>query len=207
MKRTLVLVRHGQSEFNFKKLYTGRRDPELTLQGIAEARAAGRKLSECGYRFDIAFTSEFRRARHTLELILSELGQRDLTVIVDGALNERDYGVLTGLDRQEATDRYGKINLRAWRRSFDAAPPGGESLRETVRRVTGFYDRMILPFVLEGKRMLVSAHSNSLRALIMNIEKLGEEQVATRRFETGIPVAYCLSANGSARSWETLRPA
>jgi 2,3-bisphosphoglycerate-dependent phosphoglycerate mutase len=207
MKRIIVLVRHGQSEFNFRKLYTGRRDPELTPQGAEEARAAGRKLGESGYQFDIAFTSEFRRAQHTLELILNELGQGHLTVVRDEALNERDYGVLTGLDRQEATDRFGKTNLRAWRRSFDAAPPGGESLRETVRRVTGFYERTILPFVLEGRRVLVSAHSNSLRALIMNIEKLGEEQAATRRFETGIPVAYCLSASGSASTCQTLRPA
>ena len=206
MKRIIVLVRHGQSEFNFRNLYTGRRDPELTAQGVEEARAAGRKLGESGYRFDIAFTSEFRRAQHTLELILSELGQSNLTVVRNGALNERDYGVLTGLDRQEATDRFGKINLRAWRRSFDAAPPEGESLRETVRRVTGFYDRAILPLVLEGGRILVSAHSNSLRALIMAIEKLGEEQAAARSFETGVPVAYSLSATGSANSWQILRP-
>jgi 2,3-bisphosphoglycerate-dependent phosphoglycerate mutase len=207
MKRILVLVRHGQSEFNFRNLYTGRRDPELTLQGIGEARAAGRTLSDTGYQFDIAFTSEFRRAQHTLEIILSELGQRDLTVIKDGALNERDYGALTGLNRHEATDRFGKTNLRAWRRSFDAAPPGGESLRETVRRVAGFYDQTIFPLLLEGRRVLVSAHSNSLRALSMNIEKLGEEQAAIRRFETGVPVVYCLSTDGSATSWQTLNPA
>jgi 2,3-bisphosphoglycerate-dependent phosphoglycerate mutase len=206
MKRTLVLVRHGQSEFNSRNLYTGQRDPELTPQGIAEARAAGRKLGEGGYQFDIAFTSEFRRARHTLELILSELGQRELAVITDGALNERDYGALTGLDRQEAVDRFGKTNLRAWRRSFDAAPPGGESLKETVQRVTAFYQLTILPVVLKGKRVLVSAHSNSLRALIMNIEKLGEDEVAARGFETGVPVVYCLGADGSADSWQILRP-
>jgi 2,3-bisphosphoglycerate-dependent phosphoglycerate mutase len=207
MKRIIVLVRHGQSEFNFRNLYTGRRDPELTAQGVEEARAAGRKLGESGYRFDIAFTSEFRRAQHTLELILSELGQSNLTVVRNGALNERDYGVLTGLDRQEATDRFGKINLRAWRRSFDAAPPEGESLRETVRRATEFYDRTILPLVLDGGRVLVSAHSNSLRALMMTIEKLGEEQAAARSFETGVPIAYCLSATGSANSSRILRPA
>ena len=207
MKRIIVLVRHGQSEFNFRKLYTGRRDPELTAQGVEEARAAGRKLGESGYRFDIAFTSEFRRAQHTLELILSELDQSHLTVVRNGALNERDYGVLTGLDRQEATDRFGKTSLRAWRRSFDAAPPGGESLRETVRRVTDYYDRTILPLVLEGGRVLVSAHSNSLRALIMNIEKLGEEQAVARSFETGVPVAYRFGANGSVNSWQILRPA
>ncbi|HKG75578.1 MAG TPA: 2,3-bisphosphoglycerate-dependent phosphoglycerate mutase [Aestuariivirgaceae bacterium] len=207
MKRIIVLVRHGQSEFNSRKLYTGRCDPELTPQGIEEARAAGRKLGERGHQFDIAFTSEFRRAQHTLELILAELRQGNLTIVRDGALNERDYGVLTGLDRQQATERFGKANLLAWRRSFDAAPPGGESLRETVRRATGFYERTILPFVLEGKRVLVSAHSNSLRALIMAIEKLGEEQAAARSFETGVPVAYCMSATGSANSWQTLRPA
>jgi 2,3-bisphosphoglycerate-dependent phosphoglycerate mutase len=202
MKRIIVLVRHGQSEFNFRKLYTGRCDPELTPQGIEEARAAGRKLGERGHQFDIAFTSEFRRAQHTLELILAELGQGNLTVVRDGALNERDYGVLTGLDRQQATERFGKANLLAWRRSFDAAPPGGESLRETVRRATGFYERTILPFVLEGKCVLVSAHSNSLRALIMKIEKLGEDQAATRTFGTGVPIAYCLNADGSAGSAE-----
>jgi 2,3-bisphosphoglycerate-dependent phosphoglycerate mutase len=207
VKRVVVLVRHGQSEFNFRKLYTGRRDPELTLQGVEEARAAGRKLGESGYRFDIAFTSEFRRAQHTLDLILSELGQNHLTVVRNGALNERDYGVLTGLDRQEATDRFGKANLRAWRRSFDAAPPGGESLRETVRRVAGFYDRTILPLVLDGGRVLVSAHSISLRALIMTMEKLSEERAAARSFETGVPVAYCLSATGSVDCWQTLKPA
>ena len=206
MKRTLVLVRHGQSEFNFKNLYTGRCDPELTPQGIAEARAAGRKLGESGYRFDIAFTSEFRRARHTLELILAELGQRELTVITDGALNERDYGALTGLSRQEATDRFGKTRLRAWRKTLDAAPPGGESIREMASRVSAFYARTILPLILQGNRILVTAHSNSLRALIMNIERLDDDAAAARGVETGVPVAYCLGADGSVDSWQILRP-
>jgi 2,3-bisphosphoglycerate-dependent phosphoglycerate mutase len=204
MKRTLVLVRHGQSEFNSRNLYTGRRDPELTPQGIAEALAAGRKLGQSGYQFDIAFTSEFRRARHTLELILSELGQRELTVITDGALNERDYGALTGLDRQEAVDRFGKINLRAWRKSFDGTPPDGESLRDTAARVSAFYDRAILPQVLDGKSVLVSAHADTLRAL--TIEKFGEESAARCSFETGVPIAYELAADGSVLSHLMLRP-
>jgi 2,3-bisphosphoglycerate-dependent phosphoglycerate mutase len=206
MHGTLVLVRHGQSEFNLRNLYTGRRDPKLTRLGIEQARAAGHRLAAEGYRFDTAFTSELLRARHTLHIILHELAQTDLTIVADGALNERDYGALAGLDRQQAVDRFGKINLRAWRKTFDAAPPGGESIREMSGRVSEFYSRSILPLISEGKHVLVVAHSNSLRALIMRIELLHEEEAASRRPETGIPLAYQLDADGAVASCRTLRP-
>ncbi len=206
MTRTLVLVRHGQSEFNAKNLYTGRRDPALTPQGIAEARAAGRKLGESGYRFDIAFSSELRRARDTLELILAELGQQRTPIITHRALNERDYGALSGLTRLEATNLFGKINLRAWRRTFDAAPPGGESLKDTGQRVTAFYKQAILPLILAGKTTLICAHSNSLGVLIMSIEQLSADELSARHLQTGVPVAYRLRADGLVDLSLTLRP-
>ena len=134
-ERILVLVRHGQSEWNLKNLFTGWRDPDLTEQGVAEARAAGRKLKAQGLRFDVGFTSALVRAQHSLDLMLEELGQADLPVFKDQALNERDYGDLVGLNKDDVRAKWGAEQVHIWRRSYDVAPPGGESLKDTAARV------------------------------------------------------------------------
>ena len=170
MNRLLVLVRHGQSDWNLKNLFTGWKDPGLTQQGIAEAGAAGEELRQHGYRFDVAFTSDLKRAQHTLDIMLDKLGQTDLPIIKDKALNERDYGELTGLNKDDARKRWGEEQVHIWRRSFDIAPPGGESLKDTAARVLPYFEKEILPRVLKGERVLVSAHGNSLRALIMALD-------------------------------------
>src|SRR5437588_2529777 len=162
--RLLVLVRHGQSEWNLKNLFTGWKDPDLTEQGIAEAKAAGRKLKEQGLTFDLAFTSVLTRAQHTLKLMLAEIGQTGLPTRKDQALNERDYGELSGLNKDDARKRWGEQQVHVWRRSYDVAPPGGESLKDTAARVLPYYIEYILPRVMTGRRVLVSAHGNSLRA-------------------------------------------
>ena len=204
MSRDLVLVRHGQSEWNLKNLFTGWKDPDLTPTGIEEAKAAGRKLKEAGYRFDVAFTSVLKRAQHTLDLILAELGQRNLEIRRDMALNERDYGDLTGLNKDEARKRWGPEQVHVWRRSFDIPPPGGESLKDTAARVLPYFETEILPRVLKGERVLVSAHGNSLRALIMSLEGLSGEEILKRELATGVPIVYHLDATGGIVSHEVL---
>jgi 2,3-bisphosphoglycerate-dependent phosphoglycerate mutase len=205
MDRELVLVRHGQSDWNLKNLFTGWEDPDLSEQGIAEAKAAGRKLKATGHRFDIAFTSALKRAQHTLSLMLEELGQRDLVTIKDQALNERDYGDLTGLNKDEARKRWGKEQVHIWRRSFDIPPPGGESLKDTADRVLPYFRSQVLPRVLKGERVLISAHGNSLRALIMELEKLSGDEIVVRELATGIPIVYRLNPDGTVRSCEALK--
>jgi 2,3-bisphosphoglycerate-dependent phosphoglycerate mutase len=204
MSRDLVLVRHGQSEWNLKNLFTGWKDPDLTPKGIEEAQSAGRKLKEAGYRFDVAFTSVLKRAQHTLDLILAELGQRNLEIRKDKALNERDYGALTGLNKDEARKRWGPQQVHIWRRSFDVPPPGGESLKDTAARVLPYFETEILPRVLKGERVLVAAHGNSLRALIMSLEGLSGEAILKRELETGVPIVYHLDADGGIVSSEVL---
>ena len=197
MERLLVLVRHGQSEWNLKNLFTGWKDPDLTPKGIEEARAAGRKLKALGHRYDVAFTSALTRAQHTLRLILEEIGQPDLTTIRDQALNERDYGDLTGLDKDAARQRFGEAQVHVWRRSYDIPPPGGESLKMTAERVLPYFARQIEPRVLKGERVLVAAHGNSLRALIMKLEGLTGDEIVKRELATGAPVIYRLDGDGS----------
>ncbi len=165
MQRLLVLVRHGQSEWNLKNLFTGWENPDLTDKGIEEARAMGRILKARGVKFDRAFTSNLIRAQRTLDLILEELGQCDLAVLRDEALNERDYGDLCGLNKDEARKKWGDEQVHLWRRSYDVEPPGGESLKDTVARTLPYYCQTILPAVLSGQASIVSAHGNSLRAL------------------------------------------
>ena len=162
--RLLVLVRHGQSEWNLKNLFTGWRDVDLTEHGITEARDAGRKLKAQGIAFDVAFTSVLKRATRTLDLMLAEMGQTKIPVFKDKALNERDYGDLSGLNKDDARKKWGEEQVHIWRRSYDVAPPSGELLRDTAARVLPYYIREILPRVLRGERVLVSAHGNSLRA-------------------------------------------
>src|SRR6202790_4542592 len=162
--RILVLVRHGESEWNLKNLFTGWRDVDLTENGIREARAAGRKLKAQSIRFDVAFTSALIRAQRSLDLMLEEMGQKNIPVVKDQALNERDYGDLSGLNKDDARAKWGAEKVHTWRRSYDVAPPGGESLKDTAARVLPYYIQEILPRVLGGKNVLVAAHGNSLRA-------------------------------------------
>jgi 2,3-bisphosphoglycerate-dependent phosphoglycerate mutase len=204
MDRLLVLVRHGQSEWNLKNLFTGWRDPDLTAQGVAEAHAAGAKLNAKGFKFDIAFTSALTRAQHTLEIMLGELNQSGLETIRDQALNERDYGELTGLNKDDARKKWGEEQVHIWRRSYDVPPPGGESLKDTLARSLPYYMHRIQPLVLSGKRVLVAAHGNSIRSLIMAIEGLTPEQILKRELDTGIPVVYHLGADSRPLSVETL---
>src|SRR6266567_2804593 len=183
--RLLVLVRHGQSEWNLKNLFTGWKDPDLTEQGIAEAKEASRKLKAQGLTFDIAFTSVLKRAQHTLDLILAEIGQTDLPVKEHMALNERDYGDLSGLNKDDARKKWGEEQVHVWRRSYDIAPPGGESLKDTLARALPYYVTEILPRVLRGERVLVSAHGNSLRALVMVLDRHTPESILQREIGTG----------------------
>lgn len=205
MTRRLVLVRHGQSDWNLKNLFTGWKDPDLTEKGVAEAREAGRKLKALGLTFDIAYTSVLTRAQHTLRLILEEIGQEGLETIRDQALNERDYGELTGLNKDDARARWGEEQVHIWRRSFDVPPPGGESLKDTAARVLPYFDREILPLVLAGRSVLVAAHGNSLRALIMQLEGLSGEEIVAMELDTGVPIVYDLDANGAVTGKQVLR--
>jgi 2,3-bisphosphoglycerate-dependent phosphoglycerate mutase len=198
--RLLVLMRHGQSEWNLKNLFTGWKDPDLTELGMKEATEAGRKLKAKGLEFDIAFTSVLTRAQHTLDLMLAEIGQTDLATKRDMALNERDYGDLSGLNKDDARKRWGEEQVHIWRRSYDVAPPGGESLKDTLARALPYYVQEIQPCVLRGERVLVAAHGNSLRALIMVLEKLSPEGILKRELATGVPIIYRLNADSTVAS-------
>ena len=199
-ERLLVLVRHGQSEWNLKNLFTGWKDPDLTELGVSEAKDAGRKLKAQGFVFDIAFTSVLIRAQHTLDLALNELGQTGIPVRTDQALNERDYGDLSGLNKDDARKKWGEDQVLIWRRSYDVPPPGGESLKDTLARTLPYFVQEILPCVLRGESTLVSAHGNSLRALVMVLEKLSPEQILKRELATGAPVIYRLNADATVAS-------
>jgi 2,3-bisphosphoglycerate-dependent phosphoglycerate mutase len=206
MDNVLVLVRHGESEWNKLNLFTGWKDPDLSQKGIAEAHAAGRLLRADGYKFDVAFTSDLKRAQHTLDLMLEELGQTDLPVRKDQALNERDYGELSGLNKDEARKRWGEKQVHVWRRSYDTQPPGGESLKDTAARVLPYWEAEIRPEVMAGRNVLVSAHGNSLRALIMRLEGLSGEEIVTRELATGVPIVYRLRADGTVAQRTDLVP-
>jgi 2,3-bisphosphoglycerate-dependent phosphoglycerate mutase len=198
--RLLVLVRHGQSEWNLKNLFTGWKDPDLTELGVQEATDAGRKLKAKGLQFDVAFTSVLTRAQHTLDIILKELGQTGLPTQKNLALNERDYGDLSGLNKDDARKKWGEEQVHIWRRSYDVPPPGGESLKDTLARALPYYVQEILPGVLRGQRTLVAAHGNSLRALIMVLEKLSPESILKRELATGVPIIYHLNADSTVAS-------
>src|SRR5215218_2569648 len=198
--RLLVLVRHGQSEWNLKNLFTGWKDVDLTEAGVTEARAAGRKLKGQGLSFDVAYTSALKRAQRTLDLILEEMGQSGIPIVKDQALNERDYGDLSGLNKDDARAKWGEEQVHIWRRSYDVAPPGGESLRDTAARVLPYYIQEIQPRVLRGEHVLVVAHGNSLRALVMVLERLGPDGIIHRELQTGIPIVYRLKDDSTVES-------
>ncbi|AWM88115.1 2,3-bisphosphoglycerate-dependent phosphoglycerate mutase [Microvirga sp. 17 mud 1-3] len=204
MNRLLVLARHGQSDWNLKNLFTGWKDPGLTDLGVEEARAAGRRLKEMGVQFDIAFTSDLSRAQRTCQLILDEIGQPDLQTIRDQALNERDYGDLSGLNKDDARAKWGEEQVHLWRRSYDVPPPGGESLKDTVARVLPYYMREILPRVMRGERVLVAAHGNSLRALVMVLDGLTPETIPSMELATGVPLVYTLNADTTVEGKKVL---
>ena len=197
MSRTLVLVRHGQSDWNLKNLFTGWKDPDLTEKGVEEAKDAGRRLKAAGLTFDIAFTSELSRAQRTLTLALDELGQPDLQTIRNVALNERNYGDLSGLNKDDARAKWGEEQVHIWRRSYDVPPPGGESLKDTGARVWPYYIHDILPKVMNDGTVLVAAHGNSLRAMVMALDGLTGEEIVGQEIATGVPIVYRLNADTS----------
>ncbi|HEY4862796.1 MAG TPA: 2,3-bisphosphoglycerate-dependent phosphoglycerate mutase [Xanthobacteraceae bacterium] len=196
-ERILVLVRHGQSEWNLKNLFTGWKDVDLTAQGILEAKKAGEKLKARGIKFDVAFTSVLKRAQKTLDLVLAEMGESKIPIFKDQALNERDYGDLVGLNKDDARKKWGDEQVLKWRRSYDIAPPGGESLRDTVARALPYFVQEILPRVLRGERTIVAAHGNSLRALVMVLERLSPEGILKRELATGVPILYRLNTDAT----------
>ncbi|MCP8938064.1 2,3-bisphosphoglycerate-dependent phosphoglycerate mutase [Alsobacter sp. SYSU M60028] len=204
MDRLLVLVRHGQSDWNLKNLFTGWKDPDLTEKGVDEARTAGRRLKDLGLSFDVAYTSALTRAQNTCTLILEELGQTGLATVRDQALNERDYGDLSGLNKDDARARWGEEQVHVWRRSYDVSPPGGESLKDTVARVLPYYCQEILPRVLRGERVLVAAHGNSLRALVMVLDRLTPKTIPSMELDTGVPLVYRLNADSTVASKQVL---
>jgi 2,3-bisphosphoglycerate-dependent phosphoglycerate mutase len=204
MSGTLVLVRHGQSEWNLKNLFTGWRDVGLTEKGRAEAKAAGERLKALGLKFDIAYTSALSRAQKTCDIILEELGQAGLATIRDQALNERDYGDLSGLNKDDARARWGEEQVHVWRRSYATQPPGGESLRDTGARVWPYYMHEMQPHVLRAETVLVAAHGNSLRALIMALDGLTGDEIVKLELATGVPIVYRLNADSTVASKEIL---
>ena len=190
MKSKLVLVRHGQSEWNAKNLFTGWKDPKLTDLGIQEAIKAGDLLETRNLKFDLMFTSDLFRAQETGRLILERMNQTDIQVIEDQSLNERNYGDLAGLNKDEAREKWGEEQVHIWRRSFDVPPPGGESLKNTAERVLPYFEIEIMPKVKEGLNILIAAHGNSLRALVMELEKISSEEIVKLEIATGDPLTY-----------------
>ena len=189
----LVIVRHGQSQWNLENRFTGWIDVDLSPAGIEEANKAGEKLK--GYEFDIAFTSDLIRAQKTLDIIQDSIGAKNIPVFKDKALNERMYGDLQGMNKDECREKFGADQVKIWRRSFDIPPPNGESLKDTSERVLPYYHAKIEPELKAGKNVLISAHGNSLRALIMHLEKLSKEEILETEIPTGSPKEYILDEN------------
>ena len=190
MNSKLVLVRHGQSEWNAKNLFTGWKDPKLTDLGIQEAIRAGELLETRNLNFDLMFTSDLFRAQETGRLILEQINQKDIEIIQDQSLNERNYGDLAGLNKDEAREKWGEEQVHIWRRSFDVPPPGGESLKNTAERVLPYFEREIMPKVKKGLNIIVAAHGNSLRALVMHLENISSEEIVKLEIATGDPLTY-----------------
>ncbi|HAZ07109.1 MAG TPA: 2,3-bisphosphoglycerate-dependent phosphoglycerate mutase [Elusimicrobia bacterium] len=190
----LILVRHGQSQWNLENRFTGWVDVSITAQGAEEARRAGRELKDI--RFDLAFTSDLKRAQETLAILLAECGRTGIPVAKDKALNERHYGDLQGLDKAETAKKYGDDQVHVWRRSFDVKPPNGESLKDTAARTLPYFNEKILPAAAAGKNVLVSAHGNSLRAIIMELDHLTPEQIMKVNIDTCRPLYYEIGAEG-----------
>lgn len=189
----LFLVRHGQSQWNLENRFTGWKDVDLTEKGVEEAQKAGKLMQS--QDFDIAFTSDLKRAQRTLEIILKETGHEDIPVNKDQALNERDYGELTGLNKDDARKEFGEEQVHIWRRSYDTPPPGGESLKDTKDRVLPYFEKHIVPEIKAGKTILIAAHGNSLRSLVMVLEDLSPEEILKKEIATGDPLVYEVDEN------------
>lgn len=190
----LVLVRHGQSQWNLENRFTGWVDVPITPLGEEEARSAGQLLR--GTRFNVAFTSALKRAQQTLDIILDELGQKNIAILKDIALNERHYGDLQGLNKAETAKKFGDAQVHIWRRSFDVAPPGGESLKDTAARTLPYFESKIMPEVKTGRNVLVVAHGNSLRAIVMKLDGLTNDQVMELNIGTCKPITYEIDSSG-----------
>jgi 2,3-bisphosphoglycerate-dependent phosphoglycerate mutase len=191
----LVLVRHGESQWNLENRFTGWVDVPLSEKGVMEAAAAGQRLKNAGLKFDLAFTSDLKRAQDTLKLVLEKLGQTGIPVEKNQALNERHYGDLQGLNKAETAKKFGDEQVKIWRRSYDVAPPGGESLKDTAARALPYFESKVLPELRQGKNVLVAAHGNSLRSIVMHLDKLTKEQVLELNLATGMPIVYTLDAD------------
>ncbi len=198
MTSSLVLVRHGQSEWNKKNLFTGWKDPDLTTQGIKEAIEVGSSLRKKNYKFDAMYTSDLLRAQRTGKLILEQMSMESLPVIKNQALNERDYGDLSGLNKEDARKKWGEEQVHIWRRSYDIPPPGGESLKSTAERVLPYFKNKIFPLLVQGQNILIAAHGNSLRALVMELDELSPEEVVKLEIATGEPIYYEIESSGRA---------
>lgn len=185
---TLVLLRHGESQWNLENRFTGWVDVPLSPRGEEEAAQAGDKLTD--FRFDCAFTSALQRAQETLRIVLEKVGQTDIPIQRDQALNERDYGNLCGLNKAETAEKFGAEQVKLWRRSYDVRPPGGESLEDTAHRTLPYYESHIVPELQAGRTVLVAAHGNSLRSIVMHLDGLTREQVVELNLATGVPIVY-----------------
>ena len=203
-KRNLILVRHGQSEWNEKNLFTGWKDPGLTDLGVDEANNAGRLIKETEIIFDEMFTSNLGRAQKTGSIILDVLDQINVAIIKNEALNERNYGSLAGLNKDDARKKWGEEQVYIWRRSFDIPPPDGESLKNTAERVLPYFNQQIMPKIIDGNNILIAAHGNSLRALIMQLDNISQENIVKLEIPTGAPIHYSFNDDGSIVKKENL---
>ena len=194
--RNLILVRHGQSEWNAKNLFTGWKDPGLTDQGVSEAKNAGKLILEQNIKFDVMYTSKFSRAQKTGDIILGILNHKEIPIIKNEALNERHYGSLAGLNKDDARKKWGEEQVHIWRRSFDMPPPEGESLKDTADRVLPYFETEIMPKVISGSSILIAAHGNSLRALIMKLDSISSEDIVKLEIPTGAPIQYEFTSDG-----------
>ena len=194
--RNLVLVRHGQSEWNAKNLFTGWKDPGLTDQGLAEAKNAGKLILDESIQFDFMYTSMLSRAQKTGDIILGVLNHKEIPIVKNEALNERDYGSLAGLNKDDARKKWGEEQVHIWRRSFDIPPPDGESLKDTADRVLPYFEAEIMPKVISGSSILIAAHGNSLRALIMKLDSISSEDIVKLEIPTGAPIQYEFTPDG-----------
>ena len=194
--RNLILVRHGQSEWNAKNLFTGWKDPGLTDQGVSEAKNAGKLILEQKIEFDIMYTSMLSRAQKTGDIILGILNHKEIPIIKNEALNERHYGSLAGLNKDDARKKWGDEQVHIWRRSFDMPPPDGESLKDTADRVLPYFETEIMPKVISGSSILIAAHGNSLRALIMKLDSISPEDIVKLEIPTGAPIQYEFTPDG-----------
>ena len=195
--RNLILVRHGQSEWNSKNLFTGWKDPGLTELGIKEAKDAGKLIADKGILFNLMYTSMLTRAQKTGDLILQEMRHPEITIIKNEALNERNYGSLAGLNKDDARKKWGDDQVHIWRRSFDIPPPDGESLKDTAERVLPYFKSEIMSKVIEGSSILIAAHGNSLRSLIMDLDSISSEEIVNLEIPTGAPIQYIFNEDGS----------